>query len=145
MQTAEQLVEVLTIVSYSSLHGLVERNVGIPVPHGRGGGGGPQYLRPGQNSAASSSHSPGAADGVLQGFSHFCPDGKTSARLGPRSGSELAADFTPWTPAACGVSMVPEEDEPEPVLVAEFEEQDLDKWVGEFGRRWFRSEVYPGR
>ena len=40
-QTAEQLVAVPTIVSYSSLHGLVEQNVDIPVPHGRdrvGGG-----------------------------------------------------------------------------------------------------------
>ena len=36
-QTAEQLVEVPTIVSFSSLHGLVEQNVDIPVPHGRGG------------------------------------------------------------------------------------------------------------
>ena len=36
-QTAEQLVEVPTIVSYSSLHGLMEQNVDIPVPPGRGG------------------------------------------------------------------------------------------------------------
>ena len=36
-QTAEQLVEVPTIVPYSSLHGLVEQHVDIPVPHGRGG------------------------------------------------------------------------------------------------------------
>ena len=71
---------------------------------------------------------------LLQGFfSHFSQIQK-SARLGPHSGSELAADFTPWTPAACGVPMVPEEDESEPVLEAEFEEEDLDKWVDEFGR-----------
>ena len=52
-QTAEQLVEVPKIVSLSSLHGLVEQNVHIPVPHGRsgrGGGRGLQGLRPGQNS-----------------------------------------------------------------------------------------------
>ena len=36
-QMSEQLVEVLTVVSYSSLHGLAEQNVYIPVPHGRGG------------------------------------------------------------------------------------------------------------
>ena len=36
-QLAEQLVEVPTIVSYSSSHGLVEHNVDIPVPSGRGG------------------------------------------------------------------------------------------------------------
>ena len=59
--------------------------------------------------------------------------------------SELAADFAPWTPAASGVPMAPEEDESEPVLEAESEEEDPDKWVDEFGRRWFRSEVYPGR
>ena len=40
--------------------------------------------------------------------------------------------------------MVPEEDEPEPVLDAEFEEEDLDKWVDELGRWWSRSEVFPG-
>ena len=63
-QTAEQLVEVPTIVSFCSLHGLVEQNVEIPVPHGRGGWGSLQGLRPGQVSAASSSHSLGAADVV---------------------------------------------------------------------------------
>ena len=36
-QTAEQLVKVLTIVSVSSSHVLVEQNVDIPVLHGRGG------------------------------------------------------------------------------------------------------------
>ena len=36
-QTAEQLVEVPTIVSVSSLRALVEQNVDIPVPRGRGG------------------------------------------------------------------------------------------------------------
>ena len=55
VHTAEQLVEVPTIVSYSSLHGLVEQNVDIPVPHGRRGRGGGdrlQGLRREQNSAA---------------------------------------------------------------------------------------------
>ena len=36
-QMADQLVEVPAIISYSTLHGLVEQNVGIPVPHSRGG------------------------------------------------------------------------------------------------------------
>ena len=49
----EQLVEVPTIVSYSSLHGLVEQNVDIPVPHGRDRvGGGLLGLHPGQSSTA---------------------------------------------------------------------------------------------
>ena len=71
------------------------------------------------NPAASSRHSPGAADG---GFSHFSP-GEKSAKLGPHSGSELSADFTSWTLAACGVPMVPE-----PVPEVESEEGYLDKW-----------------
>ena len=121
---AEQLV---TIVSFASLHGLVEQNVDIPVPHGRGGrgggrgqnstafggaehvdipvprGGGLQGSRPGQVSAASSSHSPGAADEAFTGFfSHFSPSEKC-AMLGPHSGSELSADFTPSTPTAHAV------------------------------------------
>ena len=51
-QTVEQLVEVPTIVSYSSLHGLVEQNVDIPVPLGRGRGRGGLGLHPGQSSTA---------------------------------------------------------------------------------------------
>ena len=35
-QMAEQLVEVPTIISYSSLRGIVEQNMDIPVPRGRG-------------------------------------------------------------------------------------------------------------
>ena len=49
-QTAEQLVEVTTIISYSSLRGIVEQNVDIPVPHGRGRVG--LGLHPGQSSTA---------------------------------------------------------------------------------------------
>ena len=48
-QRAEQLVEVPTIVSYSSLQGIVEQNVDIPVPRGRSGRvghGGLQGLSP---------------------------------------------------------------------------------------------------
>ena len=43
-QKAEQLVEVPTIVSCSSLQGIVEQNADIPVPPGRGGRGGLQGL-----------------------------------------------------------------------------------------------------
>ena len=71
-QTAEQLVEVPTIAFFCSLHGLVEQNVDIPVPHGRhgrGGGGGLQGLRTGQNSVAPSSQSLGAADEAFFSFS----------------------------------------------------------------------------
>ena len=98
-QTAEQLVEVPAIVS-CSLHGNVEQNVDIPVPHRRGGRGGLQDFRPGhvstafgkadhvenpaprvgglqgflprQASTASAAHLPGAADEAFTVvFSHF--------------------------------------------------------------------------
>ena len=49
-QTADQLVEVPTIISYSTLRGLVEQNVDIPVQ--RGGERSLQGLRPGQGSTA---------------------------------------------------------------------------------------------
>ena len=51
-QTAKQLVEVPTIISYSSSRWILEQNVDIPVPHGRDGGGGLLGLHPGQSSAA---------------------------------------------------------------------------------------------
>ena len=52
-QTAEQLVEVPTIISYSSLLRSVEQNIGIPVPQVRGGGGGGLHgFRAGQGSTA---------------------------------------------------------------------------------------------
>ena len=53
-QTAEQLVEVPTIISYSSLRGIVEQTVDIPVPHGRGGRVGLRSLQSftGQSSTA---------------------------------------------------------------------------------------------
>ena len=50
-QTAEQLVEVPTIISYASLRGIVEQNVDIPVPHGRVGVRSLQGF-PGQSSTA---------------------------------------------------------------------------------------------
>ena len=52
-QTAEQLLEVPTVVSFSSLQRSVEQNIDIPVPQVRGGGGGGlQGFRPGQGSPA---------------------------------------------------------------------------------------------
>ena len=49
-QMAEQSVELPTIMSYSSLRGIVEQNVDIPVPRGRGRVG--LGLHPGQSSTA---------------------------------------------------------------------------------------------
>ena len=51
-QLAEQLEEVPTIISYSSVREIVEQNVDIPVPHGRDGGEGLLGLHPGQSSTA---------------------------------------------------------------------------------------------
>ena len=99
----------------AALH--AEQTVDIPVL-GRAGGGGRGSLQgfPGQGSTVSSSHV-GAADGAGQGFfSHFSPREK-SAGQGPHSGSELGADFTPWTLAAYGAPMVAE-----PLTVAELED-----------------------
>ena len=102
-QTAEQLVEVPTIIPYSSLHGLVEQNVGIPVPPGRGrvGGGrllGSQQRLPskivdipvppdGQDlpSAASSSGLPGTANQWV--FLHFSPWEKVRSWVRTRGGT----------------------------------------------------------
>ena len=93
-QLAEQLVEVPTIVSFSSLQRVMEQTVDIPAPQGGGRHadlqsflrgqsstgavqivdtprGGLQGFRPGQSSSASSSSTPGVpGKGV---FSHFFP------------------------------------------------------------------------
>ena len=72
--------------------------VDIPVPRS----GGLQGFLPRQGSTASSSSSrvrAGAADEAVQGFCRTFPQKKESAGLGPHSGSELCADFNPWTPA----------------------------------------------
>ena len=45
-QCVSQLVEVPTVISYSSLRGIVEQNVDIPVPPGRVGGRGGLGLHP---------------------------------------------------------------------------------------------------
>ena len=103
-QTAEQLMEVPTIISYSSLlQRIMEQTVDIPVPQGGGRhadlqgflrgpsatgveqivdipGGGLQDFRPGQSSSASSSSPAGVhedADEPGEGFfSHFFPTQK---------------------------------------------------------------------
>ena len=120
-QTAEQLVVVPTIISYSSLlQRTVEQNVDIPVP-GRGGrnvglqgflpdrvqqcslpdsrvlGGGLQDFRPVQgSSASSSSFREYACEGVFRTF----PRVKKSPKLGSHSGSELLPESSPSTLSA---------------------------------------------
>ena len=128
-QLAEQLVEVPTVLSYSSLQQLVvEQTVDIPVPGRAGGrgreglqgfsgqgstassgadrvdipvprGGGLQGSRPGQGSSSSSRLLENTDDGIQGVFSHFSPREK-SVGLSPHSGSELSADFNPSTLSA---------------------------------------------
>ena len=178
-QTAEQLVHVPTIISYSSLQRTVEQTIDIPVPRVRGGGGGglqgfrpgqrspaadleqivdipdPQRRRrrigglqsslpgqgstayleqiagflarggppgflPGQSSSSSSRLLVNADEGIQGDFRTFFRSGK-SARLGPHSGSELSADFTPSTPAAYVDSTGP------------------SMWVDDAGLTWWQS------
>ena len=124
-QTAEQLVEVPTIISYSSLQRTVEQNVNIPVP-GRGGQHvGLQGFLPrqrstalhasqersseriveqivdsrvlgGGSSASSSSSREHAGEGVFRTF----PRVKKSPKLGSHSGSELLPESSPSTLSA---------------------------------------------
>ena len=124
-QTAEQLVEVPTIISYSSLQRTVEQNVNIPVP-GRGGQQvGLQGFLPRQRStavhaslersseriveqivdsrvlaggfsASSSSSREHAGEGVFRTF----PRIKKSPKLGSHSGSELLPESSPSTLSA---------------------------------------------
>ena len=146
---ADRLVEVPTIISYSSLQQRTsEQIIDIPVPQGRGGRGGHGGLQGVSQKQGSTAFS--GADQItltfqslmvvvfnfssqdrfqqlspllrtcvlvprmsrFKGFSHFSPFEK-SAGLGPHSGSELGADFNPWTPAAYAESMVGAYDESE--------------------------------
>ena len=128
-QTAEQLVEVPTIIPYASLRGIVEQNVDIPVPHGRVGVRSLQGF-PGQSStafgearyfpavdtliprgdrtlhlASSSSSLPVMAN---QGVFRTFPRVEKSPKLGSHSRSELLPEFEWllmsalrwWTPMA---------------------------------------------
>ena len=63
--------------------------------------------------ASSSSSHPraGAADEPFQKVFRTLPQRKKSAGLGPHSGSELGADFHPWTPAAYAESVAGADDE----------------------------------
>ena len=137
-QKAEQL-EVPAIVSYSSLQQrTAEQIIDIPVPQWSGRPGRPSRFLPGTGSTAfsgadlvdipvprrgglhgpasatTSSHSSGAVGEAFTVFFRTFLQGQKNARLGPHSGSELGADFTPWTPAAYADSTVLEDDESEP-------------------------------
>ena len=118
-------------------------HVDIPVPLGRGGVGSLSTFLPDTGFCCfiSSSHSPGAADEAFTGFFALSPNFLKNARLDPRSGSELAADSSPSTRRAYGVSMVVEEDESEPVTESEVEDEgEINDWVDDTKKR---SQWHP--
>ena len=92
----------------------VEQNVDFPARGGLHG-----FLL-GQSSSSSSRLLVNADEGIQGGFRTFSRPGK-SARLGPHSGSELSADFTPSTPAAYVDSTGP------------------PMWVDDAGLTWWQS------
>ena len=121
-QLAEQLVEVPTVLSYSSLQQLIgEQTVDIPVPGRAGGEGGEEVFKVSLDRIQQrllelivltfpvEVFKALAQDRVLphrvvcmrtqmlefKGFFASFPRRKKSAGLGPHSGSELGADFTP--------------------------------------------------
>ena len=94
----------------------VEQNVDIPARGGLHG------FLPGQGSSSSSRFPGGADEGIPGGFRTFSRPEK-SAGWGPHSGSELGADFTPWTSAGyaesrAGAYDVAAESEAQAVAVA---------------------------
>ena len=109
--------------------------IDIPVPRS----GSLQGFLPGQGSAASSSssHSPGAVDEAFTGVFRTLLQNQKSARLGPRSGSELGADFNAWTPAADAESMAVDDDESETESDSEVEEDALTRFGAGFRLGWF--------
>ena len=103
----------------------VEQNVDIPARGGLHG------FLPGQGSSSSSRFPGGADEGIQGGFRTFSHPGK-SAGWGPHSGSELGADFTPWTPAAYAESMAGADDEFMAESEAEVEEDAVTRFAAGF-------------
>ena len=116
------MVEVPTIVSFSSLQRIMEQTVDIPAPRGRGRRGGLQDFFPGQSSTAAadvdipvprgdlqgflpgqgftaSSSLSGAADEAGQGVFRTFPHGKKVRSAGQVS-ADLPRHISSWTPAA---------------------------------------------
>ena len=124
-QTAEQLVEVPTIISYSSLQRTVEQNVNIPVPGREGQHVGLQGFLPRQRSTAvhaslersseriaeqivdsrvlgggSSASSSSSREHAGEGSFLTFPRVEKSPKLGSHSGSELLPESSPSTLSA---------------------------------------------
>ena len=127
-QTAEQLVEVPTIISYSSLHGFVEQNVDHPVPPGRGrvDGRGLLGFNPGQSSTA------------FGGAEHF--PASTAEQIVdipvPRGGRDLlSAASSSGLPGSANLE-----------IFSTFPRgRKVRSWVRTWGRNWVRTLLHPRR
>ena len=164
-QLVEQLVEVPTIISYSSLQRTVENHVDFPVPGREGRASGLQGFLPGQGSTALQKR---ISELIVEQFGDFSGGGLQDFRPGQSSSSSShvparASDAldapgygvfrtfhqnkksatqpphsSPWTLAAYDASMVLEEEEQEdePVFAIEYVECD---------RLWWQCEWVPAR
>ena len=99
-QLAEQLVEVLTIVSYSSLQRIMEQNVDIPVLGLGGRASGLQGFLPGQGSTATRSSKKRISKRIVEqivdipggGLQDFRPGQSSSASSSSPAGVHGSAD-----------------------------------------------------
>ena len=111
-QLTEQLVEVPTIVSFSSFQRIMEQTVDIPVPQGGGRHADLQGFLRGQSSTGVEQivdilggglHRPGqsssSADGLGEGVFRTFPQNKKSAKVTSHPGSELSPHPSSSTPA----------------------------------------------
>ena len=123
-QTAEQLVEVPTIISYSSLRGIVEQNVDIPVPRGRGRVG--LGLHPGQRSTA------------FRG-AEFLPAATAEQHVDipvPRGSRDL-----PSVVSSSGLAGTANQG----VFRTFHRGKKVRRWVRTQGRNWVRTSAHPRR
>ena len=81
-QLVEQLVEVPTIISYSSLRRTMEQHVDIPVPRRGGRSTGLQCFLPGQSSASSSSSKKRISERTVEQIVRFPGEGLQDFRPG---------------------------------------------------------------
>ena len=117
-QLAEQLVEVPTIVSYSSLQRTVEHHVDIPVPGGEGRNVGLQGSLPEQSSTAPLSSAERLSDGL---WSRSLVLRWRPSRFSPRPEFILTSHF----PAG----MIGDADEPGEGFFATFPPKKVRNWV----------------
>ena len=137
-QTAEKLVEVPTIISYSSLlQRTVEQHVDIPVL-GRGGRNvSRQRFPPRQQRSLLLRNAvlSGLWNRSLLGFFFgLFPKSKKSPKISPHSGSELSADFNPSTLSAHQMA-------PNSLL---WSQDECTEMVDDNGHAWVRLDTARG-